>query len=320
MTPRILVIRGGAIGDFVLTLPAIRLLREAFPQCELVLLGYRHILELACDRWYATEARSIEYGPLSRFFIPNAPLDEALHGFFAEFQQVVSYLYDPDGFFRANLERCGVKRLLVGNPRISDRKHAVEQLAEPLEQLALYLEDPAPRLYPNEADTARANQLLRAVPRPFLALHPGSGSLAKNWPTAWFCDWLPTWCRRHPDSGLVLVGGEADQAPLTALRNRLGGRIQATLHNIPLPVLAAVFRQARLYLGHDTGISHIAAAAGARCVLLFGPTDPEIWGPRNPGVTILRAATSVPDALPALADLSPKRVDRACEVVWELGK
>jgi len=44
---RILVIRGGAIGDFVLTLPAIKLLREAFPESRLEILGYKHIVALA---------------------------------------------------------------------------------------------------------------------------------------------------------------------------------------------------------------------------------------------------------------------------------
>jgi heptosyltransferase-2 len=43
------------------------------------------------------------------------------------------------------------------------------------------------------------------------------------------------------------------------------------------------------FIGHDSGISHIAAAAGARCLLLFGPTDPSIWAPANEKVTVLRA-------------------------------
>jgi heptosyltransferase-2 len=44
-----------------------------------------------------------------------------------------------------------------------------------------------------------------------------------------------------------------------------------------------------IFIGHDSGISHIAAATGAPCVLLFGPTDPAIWAPANENVTVLRA-------------------------------
>ena len=67
---RILVIRGGAIGDFILTLPAIRALREAYPSARLELIGYKHIAALA-ESDYADAVRSIEYGALSGFFAKN---------------------------------------------------------------------------------------------------------------------------------------------------------------------------------------------------------------------------------------------------------
>ena len=60
MKPRILIIRGGAIGDFILTLPAIKLLRENFPDAHIEILGYRHIVAVAEGRFYAESARSIE--------------------------------------------------------------------------------------------------------------------------------------------------------------------------------------------------------------------------------------------------------------------
>ena len=55
----------------------------------------------------------------------------------------------------------------------------------------------------------------------------------------------------------------------------------------PAPVLDAALLN--LFIGHDSGISHIAAAAGARCLLLFGWTDPAIWAPANEKVRVLRA-------------------------------
>ena len=97
--PRLLVIRGGAIGDFILTLPAIRLLRENFPQAHLEIVGYQHIVALAEGRFYADATRSIEYGPMAGFFSPKAELSPELSEYFAGFQQIVSYLFDPDGFF-----------------------------------------------------------------------------------------------------------------------------------------------------------------------------------------------------------------------------
>src|SRR5438093_965683 len=113
MPSRILVIRGGAIGDFILTLPAIKLLRENFPAAQLEILGYKHIVALAEGRFYADATRSIEYGPMSGFFVPHAELASDLVEYFASFQQVISYLYDPSRFFEANLRRAGVKNFIA---------------------------------------------------------------------------------------------------------------------------------------------------------------------------------------------------------------
>jgi len=158
---RILVIRGGAIGDFVLTLPAIRMLREAFADARLEILGYKHIIALADGRYYADATRSIEYAALSCFFVPSGELDPGLVEYFSGFQQIVSYLYDPDQFFENNIRRCGIKHYLRATPKIEGAEHAVHQLARPLESLALYLEDPAAKLFPTAEDRLLPNNLSR---------------------------------------------------------------------------------------------------------------------------------------------------------------
>lgn len=50
--------------------------------------------------------------------------------------------------------------------------------------------------------------------------------------------------------------------------------------NLPLPHLAGVLEHS-IFIGHDSGISHLAAAARANCILLFGPTDPNVWAPET---------------------------------------
>jgi len=293
MTPRILVIRGGAIGDFVLTLPAIRLLRENFPQARIEILGYKHIVALAEGRFYADATRSIEYGGLSRFFIPGAELPEDLVEYFASFQQVVSYLYDPDRFFEANLRRAGVRHFLHGSPKLDDSAHAAQQLAQPLESLALYLGQKESVLFPTEADRQFAAAYLdRAFPGgegPLIALHPGSGGEGKNWPAVQWSALGGALFRLVPSARVLLVGGEADHAQLAHLGEAWRGRAIHTALDVPLPELAAILERVRLFLGHDSGISHIAAAAGAPSLLLFGLTDPDIWAPLARQVRIVRA-------------------------------
>ena len=301
MKPRILVIRGGAIGDFILTLPAIRLLRENFPAAHLEILGYRHIIALAEGRTYADGTRSIEYGAMSGFFIPRSVLAPDLVEYFASFQQVVSYLFDPDGFFEANLRRAGVKNFLPAYAKLDDTEHAARQLARPLQSLALYLEDHAATVHPSAADHAFADEFLGASDAPLIALHPGSGSPRKNWPLE---NWraLGAWLlARTPPPRLLLIGGEADHAQLGALTAAWRGAPVLLARDLPLPHLAALLARCRLFLGHDSGISHLAAAAGAPSLLLFGPTDPAVWAPANPHVSILPVPGGDLAALPVAA-------------------
>lgn len=291
MKPRILVIRGGAIGDFILTLPAIRLLRENFPEAELEILGYEHIIELARGRFYADATRSIEYGPMAGFFVPNSNLAPDLVEYFASFHQVVSYLFDPDLFFENNLRRAGVKNFLAAYSKIDDSQHAAQQLAQPLQRMALFLDDAGAEIHPSAADRAKAQAFLGTTAAPIVAIHPGSGSARKNWPAhnwATVARWLK---EKWPETAVLLVGGEADAEQIAAVQAAVGKANVLLAQNLPLPVLAAVFERCRLFLGHDSGISHLAAAVGTGCVLLFGPTDPTIWAPVNEGVQVLAAAS-----------------------------
>jgi heptosyltransferase III len=298
MAPRILVIRGGAIGDFVLTLPAIRLLRENFPGAHLEILGYKHIVALAEGRFYAHATRSIEYAPMAKFFVPNAELPADLVEYFGSFKQIVSYIFDPDKIFEKNVRRCGVKNFLHAPPFIDDSAQAAHQLAKPLQSLALYLEDPAAILYPSAQDREFAAHFFSGLDRPVFALHPGSGSEKKNWPLK---NWreLGEWLfGLDPAPALLLVGGEADRAAFSSLSGAWSGRAVYFAQDLPLYHLAAQLERCRFFIGHDSGISHIAAAVGTPCLLMFGPTDADVWAPANPHVVRLQAPQGVMENLP----------------------
>jgi heptosyltransferase III len=279
---RILVIRGGAIGDFILTLPAIKLLRDGFPAAHLEILGYKHIVALATMSGYVDATRSIEYGALSSFFSSDSELAPDLVDYFGGFQQVISYLFDPEQIFSNNLKRAGVRNLIVGSAKITDEEHAARQLARPLESLALYLTDPAAVVSPNDP---------RNVVRSLIAIHPGSGSEKKNWPLERFIELTAALFRSNEDSRLLLIGGEADEERATQLARALPREGVNVVTSLPLPDLAGVLQNCGLFIGHDSGISHLAAAVNTPCLLLFGPTDPAIWAPANPRVRVLRSSS-----------------------------
>src|SRR6266446_3910180 len=212
---RILVIRGGAIGDFVLTLPAIKLLRDQFPQAHIEILGYTPIIALADGRFYANAIRSIEERPLATFFTKNTLLPAELTEYFGSFDLIVSYLFDPDGVFQSNLRFCGIRMLIAGPPKLSGHEQAAFQLARPLEQIGLHLQNPAARIYPTELDREFARDFLADSTKPVIALHPGSGSQTKNWP-------IEKWKKlgEHvfsTDRSVLVVSGEADEERLEQL-------------------------------------------------------------------------------------------------------
>jgi len=285
---RILVIRGGAIGDFILTLPALKALRDARPQAHMEILGYKHIAVLAEERFYAQAVQSIEYGPLARFFARNSELPAELADYFASFDLIVSYLYDPDRIFETNLRRCGVQNLICGAARtVENAGHAARQLARPIEQLGINVVDFAERIFPSIEDREFAREFLASVPPPIIAIHPGSGSHEKNWPLENWIGLFSPGSRLADLKGLVVISGEADEAQTDQLEREWKNRDVRFARNMPLPRLAAVLEHS-IFIGHDSGISHLAAAAGANCILLFGPTDPDVWAPRNENVRVLR--------------------------------
>ncbi len=302
---RILVIRGGAIGDFILTLPALKTLREAYPDAHLEILGYKHIAVLAENRFYAQAVRSIEYGPLSSFFAKDAKPPAELADYFTSFDLIISYLYDPDGIFEMNLRRCGVENLVHGPAKVDNSGHAARQLAAPIKELGLCVQDFAAKVYPSSEDQHAAEEFLRDLARPVVAFHVGSGSEKKNWPLENWID-LGNHLLASDDfhGSLVIVSGEADEDRARQLQTVWRNDRVQVARNLPLPQLAGLFERA-IFVGHDSGISHLAAAAGAKCVLLFGPTDPAVWAPMNADVRVLRSKTG------ALTDVDLARVERA---------
>ena len=293
---KILFIRGGAIGDFILTLPAIQLVRSTLPKTRVEVLGYESITSLAKAASLADETRSIEHGPMAGFFVPGGKLDQQWMDYFGSFSVVISYLYDSDGFFRENVERCQVDTFIQGPHRIDESlqdQSAAAQLAKPLESLAMYLEQPFVE-FPDEMKVSQDEQSAEmegAQGRPRIALHPGSGSPSKNWSLEGWVEVAKSLQQKFPGAEWMIISGEAEERSIDDCLSLLDvAQIPYRhLNHLSLPSLATVLRSCDLFLGHDSGISHLAGSCGMPAVLLFGPTDPKIWAPQNPGVNVVSA-------------------------------
>jgi heptosyltransferase-3 len=308
---RILVIRGGAIGDFVLTLPAIAALRSRFPDAHLEVLGYPHIVQLALAGGLANRVQSIEARALAGFFARDGMLEPDLSQYFAEFNLIVSYLYDPDNIFRSNVGRCSRAQFIAGPHRPNERESipAAKVYLKPLERLAIFDADPVPRLSLNSnPDQGRADPAMagpgravhpessgsrrfsesRAERVPTLALHPGSGSESKNWPEA---NWaaLLQHLVRETSVNLLLIGGEAEGERLQRLSAGLPRARTEVAQNIALAELARKLQRECLgFIGHDSGISHLAAALGLPGLVLWGDAAEGIWRPPHEKVAVVK--------------------------------
>lgn len=290
---RILVIRGGAIGDFILTLPALAALRKQFRQTHIEVLGYPHVASLAKLAGYANEIRSIEARALAGFFARKGDLDEALSEHFASFNIIVSYLYDPDEIFRENIARCSKAQFIAGPHRPTEAEdiHATEVFLKPLERLAIFEADPVPRIpvATNSGNDSRTT----------LAIHPGSGSEKKNWPEEHWTALLQM-IGAGTDWRILLVGGEAEQERLQRLASIVPiDRLSVAVHQ-PLTELAVRSASCDAFLGHDSGITHLAAAVGLRGLALWAGTNPKIWRPRSSQFELLGDERGLARLEPAL--------------------
>ena len=253
---RRLVIRPGAIGDFIVSLPALECLRTdylevwtATPNVPLVRFAdaVRSIASTGLDLLGIADPPPHVIAELRRFdsivswYGANRP----------EFRDLVRSLDLPFTFFPAL-------------PPQGAPMHATDFYLDQVSALKECSADPIPRI---RCDVARED---------FAVIHPFSGSPRKNWPLENFRLLARGLERRMP----VHWCAGADDPPLSGAR-----RID------DLYALACWLAQASLYIGNDSGITHLAAAVGTPVLAIFGPTDPSVWAPRGKHVRIATAKT-----------------------------
>ena len=280
---RFLILRGGAIGDFILTLPALQALRDRWPDAYIELVGYPHIANLALAAGLVDHVESLDRADAARLFTWRPTFSEEQAAHLRSFDLVISYLHDPDGVVKANLKAAGVKQVIYGSPLV-EQGHAIDHLMKPLETLAIYGEKPLPRLT-LKAERGREWLAAHGLAGDVVAIHPGSGSPKKNWPAENFLKLAEQ--LRESDQKYLMIFGEADAAVAALIRTKMPGVIE--LSGCTLVELATVLSACRAYVGNDSGVTHIAAAVGLTTIALFGPSDADRWGPRGSHVSIIKA-------------------------------
>ena len=324
MFSRILILRSGALGDFIVTLPVIAGLRKLCPHAWIEVLGPGGAAALA--EGLADNAADLASRGLHELFLPHNP--DAAAGpapggttshYIKSFDLVISWLGED---FFANVSRLASGTVVNVPPVPPAGRSAALTFFDSIPQLRGLPFKP-PRVKPTSAEERQAAKLLArnglTPALPLVAVHPGSGGRRKCWPPRHFAAVIRALLRAGRQ--VAIISGEADAEAVAGVGRELalpGLSRPAILADLPVRLLAAVLAACGAYLGNDSGVSHLAAAAGTKCFVIFGPTDPVRWAPAGENVTVICAdlpcrpcgqtAADCPRDLRCLTDLLPDDV------------
>lgn len=179
-------------------------------------------------------------------------------------------------------------------------RHEAEIYLDVARALGLEVRDCHANVPVHPADAQAASAILRGagIGERYLMLNPAGGQnpgmtlTAKRWPPGHFAA-LADRLAQALDAQIVLLAGPGDATLLAAVSRELALPHAALAGRLTFGQAAAAARGARVYIGNDTGMTHLAAAAGARTVMILGPSDPARYAPFVPGALTLWKPTAV---------------------------
>jgi heptosyltransferase-2 len=286
----ILVLHPGALGDIILSLPALEALRQSCRDPKITLAGNLDYLPLSA--WgYADHVLSLSAVPIHRLYGGNAP-PPGEADWWRSFARVISWTGSEDPEFAAAAAALH-PAFKIGRwrPRVSEARHAARLFVDSLQPWVPCqdrIQPPAIALPAGASRRGREWLTSRGWDgaTPLLAVHPGAAGPEKRWPVERFeHTLLKTACAAMTLP--IVIEGPAEPGLGAGLIRRLGPGNALFAESLPLDLLAAVLSHCRSYLGNDSGISHLAAALGVATVAVFGPTLPSQWAPLGKRVGVL---------------------------------
>ena len=321
---RVLVGRPGALGDTLLVAPALARLRRTCPHAQLTYWGNEPAAGLLRQMDLVDRVVSFDHLALVPLFIGaggvRAPETASRIGKLLDRPEAaILWLRRSDGVRQA-LAALGCTTM-VSTPSLppgtrtdgstepgAAPPHAATYLVQTLDGWlgpgpgsAFSLPPLAPTTDARAWASALWQQLGLPDDQPVIALHPGSGSVRKNWPAERFASVAALLAAR--DVVTLLIEGPADATAAA----RVAALAGASVRRVPAATLdriAALLGRCRAYLGNDSGITHLAALTGTPTVAVFGPTDPTVWRPLGLHTRVVRAAGQRDAAWPEVAEVA----------------
>ena len=287
------MIHPGGLGDVLLAVPAMVRLRTRFPDHAMVLCAEDQIAKLlrACriiDAWISVHGRDC-----TDLFAGVGSVTGHVRSWMEGCDLAIGWTEDPDGKLHETLKGAGARETIVRSPFSTTirSRHQSDRFLEVINEVPgqegggalLTVTEPLHHL--GQAfleETGLAND------RPFAVIHPGSGSAHK-------CvepKTLAAVVNAVQTSGTapVILEGPADRHTVERLLP-LCATPPIILKGVDVCTLSGVLARARLFVGLDSGVTHLAGLMGVRTLAIFGPTDPTRWAPRGAHVTVVQGAS-----------------------------
>jgi hypothetical protein len=263
----------GALGDFVCFLPTLHTLRARYAGERLTVVMPAPLLPLAVRPGLADEGIAIERAAVARLFVVGGDISLSFEQH-PSVRDVFSWFATGDPIVRENLGRLADGQVVCATFHMPDGYgwHVTRYFLES-SRLGEVSANATTHLPLRTGELAQARDFWRRHDlngRTVLAMHRGAGSQVKRWNDAGFAD-VASWWRRGGGAVLEIAGPADPQEPL------LPGHVIA--RGMEIGDIAGVLARTTLFIGADSGISHLAGAVGARGVVLFGPTRPRSWRP-----------------------------------------
>ena len=281
---RILVMFPGSLGDFLCFLPALEVIRRNVGGADIILAVRGPAVEMARQLACLSCVYHLESGVFTRLFSTAFGENADEQQFFSMFTHVFTWFGHRNIRVRQNLKRyIGVVHSFPFFTALETSSDREAYGQGQMHACHYYLncvggrEPACPSLSIPESeqvwlqqywDRQRWSPLSR-----ILAIHPGSGGQKKRWEPAGFRQVALWWKNVHNGVVLILLG------PAEEEEHKRWLDIGIVEHSLSLWRLAAILSRCVLYLGNDSGVSHLAGAVGAWGTVLFGPTRPEQWRP-----------------------------------------
>jgi ADP-heptose:LPS heptosyltransferase len=280
---RILVIRTGAIGDTIVMSVVFQALRKHFPDAWIEVLGAPERIRLINTTGLINQITSLDSLNFSELYVLDGPISPRVSNYIQQFDTILLYSVDPEKIVTTNLCKIYAQPVYQFDPfpPRGENIHITAYLLRTLEGLGVYESGILPEIKFLETES----QIPISKTCRF-ALHPGSGNAKKNWPAVHFAEICTRFIQNYA-ARILLIGGPAEAHSLQVIQHALPDHAVDVRQNSSLVDLAAELQHCQYYLGNDSGISHLAAATGIPTLVLFGPSNPQVWRPLGKHVIVL---------------------------------